>query len=81
MRPAAVEGIGLHHRAASAAVGIIVHLHLLIRGEAADLVGPDGDIAPLLRAAEDARVHHRVHRVGKEGENVNPHWFPTPRSS
>ena len=80
-RPAAVKGIGLHHRAASAAVGIVVHLHLFVGGEVPDLVRFDGDVPALLRAAEDARVHHRVHRVGKESENVNPHWFPAPRSS
>ena len=46
--PAAEQGVCLHDGAPSAAVGVVVHLHLLVGGVGPNLVGADGDIAPLL---------------------------------
>ena len=66
MRPAAVQGVCLHHRAAPAAVGVVVDLHLLVGRVVADLMCLDRDVAALLRAAKDADVHHRVDRSGEE---------------
>ena len=74
--PAAVQGVGLHHRAPAAAVGIVVHLHLLVGGIVPDLVGGDGDIAPLLRPADDGLIHHGVDGVGEQRHNVNSHQQP-----
>mgnify|MGYP006902973050 CR=1 FL=1 len=48
MLPALIEGIGLHDSTSSAAVGVIVHLFLLIFCIIPDLVTVDADIAPLL---------------------------------
>ena len=66
VRPAAVQGVCLHHRAAPAAVGIVVHLHLLVGRVVADLVGFDRDVPALLRAPEDADIHHRIDRGGEK---------------
>ena len=49
--PAAEQRVCLHHGPTASAVGVIVHLHLLVGGVGPDLVGADGDIAPLLRPA------------------------------
>ena len=48
MLPAAEQGVCLHHGPTASAVGVIVHLHLLVGGVGTDLMGADGDIAPLL---------------------------------
>ena len=64
--PRPVEWVGLHHRAASAAVGVVVHLILLVGGVVADLVRFDADVAALLCAAENGFVHHVPDSVGKE---------------
>ena len=61
MLPAAEQGVCLHHGPPASAVGVIVHLHLLVGGVGPDLVGADGDIAPLLRPAQNADVQHGVH--------------------
>ena len=76
MLPAAVQRVGLHHRAPPAAVGVIIHLHLLVGGELPNLVGTDGDEAPLLRPPDDGGAHHGVHRVGEQGHDINPHRWP-----
>ncbi|MPM86835.1 hypothetical protein SDC9_133927 [bioreactor metagenome] len=75
--PAAVQRIRLHYRATPAAVGVVVHLHLLVGGVLPDLVGLDGDVAPLLGAAQNADVQHSVHRLREQGQNVNSHLFPS----
>ena len=74
--PAAVQGVGLHHRAPAAAVGIVVHLHLLVGGIVPDLVGGDGDIASLLCPTDDGLIHHGVDGVGEQRHNVNSHQRP-----
>ena len=78
MGPAAIKGVRLHDGAPAAAVGIVVHLHLLIGGVLPDLVGADGDIAPLLGPAQDADVQHSVHRVRKQRHDINVHRWPSP---
>ena len=76
MLPAAVQGVGLHHRAPASAIGIVIHLHLLVGGIVPDLVGSNGDIAPLLRPADDGLVHHGVDGVGEQRHDVNSHRWP-----
>ena len=76
--PAAVQGVRLHDGAPAAAVGVVVHLHLLVGGIRTDLVGLDGDVAPLLGPAQDADVQHGVHGVGEEGQDINSHRTPSP---
>ena len=76
MLPAAVQGIGLHHRAAAAAVGIVVHLHLLVGGIVTDLVGLNGHQTLRPGPADDGLAHHGLHRVREQGHDVNPHRWP-----
>ena len=76
MLPAAVQRIGLHHRTAAAAVGVIVHLHLLIGGVVADLVGSDGHNALCLRPADNGLAHHRLDGIGEQCHDVNSHRLP-----
>ena len=74
MLPAAEQGVCLHHGPTAPTVGVIVHLHLLVGGVGPDLVGADGDIAPLLRPAQNADVQHGVHGFREQGENVDLHF-------
>ena len=76
MLPAAVQRICLHDRAAAAAVGIVIHLHLLVGGVVPYLVGLYGDKAPFPGTTDDGRTHHRFHRVGEQGHDVNSHRWP-----
>lgn len=73
MLPAAVQRVGLHHRPPAAAVGIVVHLHLLIGGIVPDLVGIEPDIAPVPGPTYDGLAHHGLDGVGKQGHDVNSH--------
>ena len=68
----------MHHGPPATAVGIIVHLHLLVGGVGPDLVGADGDVSPLLGPAQDADVHHGVHGFREEGQNVDLHFHYIP---
>jgi len=63
--PAAVEGIGLHHRPPAAAVGVVVHLLLLIHGVVPNLVAVHPDIAPLLPPAQHGLTEHISHHIGE----------------
>ena len=74
--PAAVQGVRLHNGSPASAIGIVVHLHLLIGGVIPDLVGGDPDIAPLLGPAHDGLAHHGVDGVGEQGHDVNFHRWP-----
>ena len=71
--PAPVQRIALHDRAAAAAVGVVVHLVLPVGGVVADLVGMNFDKPLFLRAAENARAHHRIDRVREERQNIKAH--------
>ena len=65
-----------HEDAAPApAVGIVVHLHLLVFGEIPDLHAVDVEDAFFAGPPEDALVQHGVHRVGKKGHDVDAHCF------
>ena len=76
--PAAEQRVCLHHGPTASAVGVIVHLHLLVGGVGTDLMGTDGDIAPLLRPAQDADVQHGVHGFREQGQNVDLHVHLQP---
>ncbi len=80
IRPAAVQRVRLHDGPPASAVGVVVHLFLLVDGEVPDLVGPDADEPPLLGPAQDGLVHHIPHRIGEQGHDVNSHGFPGPPS-
>lgn len=77
--PAAIEGVGLQDGAVAAAVGVVVHLVLLVGGVVPDLPCFDGDEPLGLGATQDALVHHGAHGVGEEGQNVNAHRIPSPQ--
>ena len=77
--PAAVQGICRHHRAATAAVGIVVHLILLVGGIVPDLMGFDTDEAPFLCPAQNTLAEHIPQCLGKEGQNINPHRCASPQ--
>ena len=70
--PALVEGVGLHHRPPAAAVGVVVHLLLLVQGVVPDLVALDADIAPLLPPAQHRLAQHIAHHIREERHNINP---------
>ncbi len=69
--PALIEWVGLHHRAPPAAIGVVVHLLLLIEGVVPDLVGLDLNIAPLLGPAQDRLAEHVPHRQVEEGHDIH----------
>ena len=77
--PAVVERIRLHHGAVAAAIGVVVHLILLVGGIVPDLVGLDADEIALLGSAQNALIHHIAHRVRKQRHNVNSHRCASPR--
>ena len=77
--PAAVQRVRLHHRAPASAVGIVIHLILLIGGIVPDLVSLNLNEAPLLRTAQNAVGKHIAQRLRKQGHNVNPHRFASLR--
>ena len=70
---ARLERLRHHHAAPAAAIGIVVHLLLLVLRIVADLDGVDVQNALLLGAAENADLERRLHRVGEERQNVNAH--------
>ena len=76
---AVVNGLRLHHHAGAAAIGVIVHLALLVQRVLAYLVGVKLDAAVFLRAANDALRHERLAYLREQGGNVNPHRHPPPR--
>ena len=76
MLPAAVQGVCLHHRTPTAAVGVIVHLHLLIGGILPNLVGVEPDKASVPGPADDRLAHHGLDGIGEQGHNVNSHRWP-----
>ena len=74
---AAFQRLGHHDAAEAPAVGVIVHLVLLVFG-----IVPDLDAVYLHRAllhgpADDALVQHGADRVGKQGQNIDPHYMPS----
>ena len=76
---AGLQGLGHHHAAVAPAVGVIVHLVLLVVGIVPDLEAVDLHDALFGRAADDALVQHRVHRVWEQSQNVDPHHMPSIR--
>ena len=72
-RPAVIQGVGLHDGAVTAAVGIVVHLILLVGGIIPDLPCFNADQIPLLRPTQNALVHHIPHGIGEQSHNINPH--------
>ena len=77
--PAAPQRVTLHDRAAAAAVGVIVHLVLLVGGIVPDLVGVDLDEPLFLRPAEDAGVQHRRHGLRKQRHDIKTHGLTSLR--
>ena len=80
MGPAPIEGIRLHHRSVAAAVGVVIHLILLVGGVVPDLMALHPDKSPLLAPAQNGFTEHVSHHIGEEGHNVNPHHWPNPSS-
>ena len=70
-----------HHDAAEAtAIGVVIHLHLLVFGKVANLMGLNVQNTLLGCATDDAFPQHSTHAVGKEGENIHSHGLTSPRS-
>ena len=57
-----------------AAVGVVVHLVLLVGGVVPNLMALDLDMIPLLGAPQNGLIHHITHRLREQGHNVDPHW-------
>ena len=71
MLPALVQGICLHHCPVPAAVGVVVHLLLLVEGVVPDLVALNADIAPLLGSAQDGLAQHVSYYNLEQRHDVN----------
>ena len=76
MVPAAVQRVRLHDGSPASAVGIIIHLHLLIGGVLPDLVSGNGHQSSGLRPPDNGLPHHGVDGVREQGHDVNPHPWP-----
>ena len=72
------NGLSVHHHAQAAAVGIIVHLLLLIEGIVPDLVTADIQQALGLSAADDAFVQHGAAHIREQGEQIDSHASNSP---
>ena len=71
MLPALIERVGLHHSTAAAAVGVVVHLALLVEGVVPNLVGVDTQDIPLLSPAQNRLGECVAHCVGKQSHDVD----------
>ena len=71
MLPALVQGIRLHHCPVPAAVGVVVHLLLLVEGVVPDLVAVDADDVPFLGPTQDGLAQHVSYYVRKQRHDVN----------
>ena len=76
--PAAIDGVRLHNGPPAAAVGVVIHLVLLVGCVVPNLVGLNPNEPPFLSPAQDALRQHIPQRVRKQGQNINPHRFPCP---
>ena len=79
--PAAVQRIRGHYRASPAAIGIVVHLILLIGSIIPDLVGLDADDAPVLGPAQNTLRQHIPQSLREKGHDINSHRYAYPRSA
>ena len=70
---AVVDGLGVHHHAAAAAIGVVVHLLLAVEGVVPDLMAVGLDEALAGRPAQDALVQHLLAHVREEGGDVDAH--------
>ena len=61
--PAAEQRVGLHHRSPAPAVGIVIHLLLLVYGVVPDLMALHPDIPPLLAPAQNGFAQHISHHI------------------
>ena len=71
--PAAEQRVRLEYSAVPAAVGVVVHLVLLIGGVVPNLMALNLDIIPLLGASQNGLIHHITHCLREQGHNVDPH--------
>ena len=70
MLPAIVKRLHLHNAASSAAVGIIVHLTLLVGGIIPDLVAADLQMTAALGTAKNAFPQNCLHGIREQGHDV-----------
>ena len=76
---AALERLRHHHAAEAAAVGVVVHLILLVLGIVAYLHAVYFNYAFLRRAAYDALMKHRIDRRGEKRHYIYAHCLTFPR--
>ena len=62
---------GLHHGTVAAAVGIVVHLPLLVAGVIPDLMAVDADDIPFLGPSQDGFTEHVPHHVREKGHDMD----------
>ena len=73
-RPEAVRnGLGVHHQAPPAAIGIVVHLLLLVQGIVPDLAAADIQHALGPGPSHNAFGQHRLAHFRKQGQQINLH--------
>ena len=75
---AVIDGLGVHHHAAAAAVGVVVHLLLPVQGVVPDLMAVGFDIASLCGPTQDAFVQHPLAHLREQGRHIHTHhtWSP-----
>ena len=69
--PALVEGVCLENGPLAAAIGVIIHLLLLVFGVVPNLMGEDADVVPFLGTAQNGLAEHVPHGVREQGHNIN----------
>ena len=78
---AVINGLGIHHHAAAAAVGVVVHLALPVQRVIPDLVAMGLDQALAGRAPQNALVQHALAHLGEQGRHVDAHHALSPSSA
>ena len=68
-----------HNRATTAAIGIVIHLILLVGSIIPDLMGLNGDESTLLGTAQDAFAEDISQGLREEGHDINSHRCAYPR--
>ena len=69
--PALVEGVCLENGPLAAAIGVIIHLLLLVFGVVPNLMGENADVVPFLGTAQNGLAEHVPHGVREQGHNIN----------
>ena len=73
--PASIQWVRCHDSTTSAAVGIVVHLILLVGSVVTNLMGFNADESTLLSTAENTLRQNITQRLRKKRQNINSHRY------